>query len=333
MFDAIVNALAQQFSLGDKARPFLQMLLARIDDPARGGLSGFMQRLRTGGMGDEINDWAVSRGTVTAAEPQVLEAAMGDDTLVPDMAARFGLDHRTALAAIAYAVPALIGQFASGGVAAASLPPGADAFIGNRADWTAHRAAATAAHVAPATPRAAAAMAPKRNWLPLIIAAVVALLLLGYCTTRDRPDRDAAPAPQAAAPVATAPAEPVSQVVTEPEGAGVLATPPGVVPALKVYFDTGKADVASDFAAKAGPVVEYMKANTITTAVISGFNDPTGDAAANARLAKQRAEAVQQALVAAGAPLERTVLEKPAETTGTGASNAASRRVDVVLRE
>lgn len=333
MFDAIVNALAQQFSLGDQARPFLQMLLARIDDPAHGGLSGFVQRLRAGGMADDVNDWVASRGTVTPVEPQDLEAAMGDDRLVPDMAARFGLDHRTTLAAIAYAVPALVGQLASAGAIPASLPPEADAFIGSRADWTTRGAAPTAMQTDPVTPRTAVAVEEKRNWIPWIIAAVVALLLLGYCTTRDRPDRDAAPVPEAAAPVVTAPAEPVSQVVTEPEGAGVLATPPGVVPALKVYFEIGKADVAGDFATKAAPLVEYLKANTITTVVISGFNDPSGDAAANALLAKQRAEAVQQALVAAGAPLERTVLEKPAETTGTGASDAASRRVDVVLRE
>lgn len=202
MFDAIVNALAQQFKLGDKARPFLQMLLARIDDPARGGLSGFIQRLRTGGMGDDVNDWAASRGTVAPVEPQDLEAAMGDDRLVPDMAGRFGLDHRTTLAAIAYAVPALVGQFASAGEVAASLPPGVDAFIGNRAEWTARGIAAGDPRDAAAKPGAAAAVAPKRNWLAWIIGAVIALLLLGYCTTRDRDQTD-----RAAAPVATAPAE------------------------------------------------------------------------------------------------------------------------------
>jgi len=168
-----------------------------------------------------------------------------------------------------------------------------------------------------------------------VIAAIVAALALGYCTTRDS-DEAAAPAPvaDATAPAAPASAAPAAgTVAAEPEGAGIVATPPGVVPLLKVYFDTGKADVAGDFAAKSAVLIEYMKGNTITTAVISGFNDPTGDPEANALLAKQRAEAVQQALVAAGVPKDRTVLEKPADTTGTGTTDTASRRVDVVIRE
>ena len=40
---------------------------------------------------------------------------------------------------------------------------------------------------------------------------------------------------------------------------------------------------------------------------------------------------VQAALVALGVTEDHTALEKPAETTGTAASNAASRRVEVVL--
>lgn len=330
MFDAIINALAQQFGLGDKARPFLQMLLARIDDPARGGLSGFLQRLRAGGMGDDVKDWAASPDSLTPVEAQDLEPAMGDDTLAPEMATRFGLDHKTVLAALAFAVPAVIRRISSGGVIPATLPAEANMFIGSRADW-ARRSAAAASTV----PRVEPAAAPSRSWLPLILAGVAALLLLGYCTTRDKEEVVApAPVPEAAAPAVTAPAEPVQEVVVaEPEGSAVVATPAGVVPGLKVYFDSGKADVAAEFAEKSAPMVEYMKGNTITTAVISGFNDPTGDPEANARLAKHRAEAVQQALVAAGVPKERTVLEKPAETTGTGATNTASRRVDVVIRE
>ena len=99
------------------------------------------------------------------------------------------------------------------------------------------------------------------------------------------------------------------------------------------YFDSGKTDVHGDFTTKSADLVNYMKANADTKAVISGFNDPTGNAAANAELSKNRAQAVQAALVAAGIPEDRTVLEKPAETSGTAATNAASRRVEVVLRK
>ena len=53
----------------------------------------------------------------------------------------------------------------------------------------------------------------------------------------------------------------------------------------------------------------------------------------NAELSKHRAQAVRAALVLAGVPEDRTVLEKPADATDTGTTNAASRRVDVMLRK
>lgn len=136
---------------------------------------------------------------------------------------------------------------------------------------------------------------------------------------------------------ASAPAEPASTVAApadEPAGSAVVSLiDANTMPALKVYFDSGKTDVHADFAAKSADLVAYMKANPDAKAVISGFNDPTGNAAANAELSKNRAQAVQAALVAAGVAQDRTVLEKPAETTGTAVSNAASRRVEVVLRK
>ena len=104
------------------------------------------------------------------------------------------------------------------------------------------------------------------------------------------------------------------------------------VPKLQVFFDSGKVEVPAEFADKAKAMVAYLQAHAEQKAVISGFNDPTGDAAKNAELSKQRASAVQAALVVAGVPADRTVLEKPAETSDTGATNAASRRVDVLLR-
>ncbi len=135
---------------------------------------------------------------------------------------------------------------------------------------------------------------------------------------------EASQAPEAsAAPAAGA---------TEPEGAAVVALQVEERPALTVYFDVGQTQVAPDFAAQAVALVDYLKEHADVQAVISGFNDPTGDAAANEALSKNRAEAVQAALVAAGVDEARTVLEKPLEATGTGASDAASRRVEVVLR-
>lgn len=148
------------------------------------------------------------------------------------------------------------------------------------------------------------------------------------------------PAPAAVVPndsasssaMAPAPAADNTVLISAPEGAGVMEDMLDGMPVLRVFFDTGKTEVASAFASKSTALVEFLKSNPDVKAMVSGFNDSTGDAARNAELSKQRAQAVKSALESAGVAADRVVLEKPAETDGTGVTNAASRRVDVMLR-
>ncbi|RRD57722.1 DUF937 domain-containing protein [Comamonadaceae bacterium OH2545_COT-014] len=133
----------------------------------------------------------------------------------------------------------------------------------------------------------------------------------------------------ASAPVAVAAG---TDDANAPAGASVVTWTYNDTPALKVYFDTGKSEVPAQFATEAATLVEHLKTHPTAQAVISGFNDPTGNAALNAELSKNRAKAVQAALVAAGVAEDRTVLEKPADTTGNTISRAAARRVEVIIR-
>ena len=64
---------------------------------------------------------------------------------------------------------------------------------------------------------------------------------------------------------------------------------------------------------------------------MSGFHDATGSAAKNAELAKQRAEAVRDALVADGVDSARVTLDKPMQSEGGGDPKQA-RRVEVHVR-
>lgn len=171
----------------------------------------------------------------------------------------------------------------------------------------------------------------------VVIGAIILAALLSTLASRsDAPPEAAAPAaPPAAAPAAPAtpvvPAEPAAPPA--PEGAGVVAIERDAKPVLKVYFDTGKANVTPDFAASAAAVLAYLEANPNAKLAISGYNDPTGNAAANAELSKNRAQNVKAAIEALGVAPERALLEKPAESTSTGVSNAEARRVEVVIRE
>lgn len=116
-----------------------------------------------------------------------------------------------------------------------------------------------------------------------------------------------------------------------PDGWGVLASMVSGKPALDVYFASGETAVGEDFGDKAQDLVVYLADHPDAKAVISGFHDATGGAAANEEISKERAQVVQSALLAEGVAEEQLVLEKPADTEGGEADDVAARRVEVVI--
>ena len=132
-------------------------------------------------------------------------------------------------------------------------------------------------------------------------------------------------APKAEAAVSAPSATNVPVVVVE-EAARVIVEN-GVV---KFYFVSGKAEVAAGANEALSNVVKGVAEGK--RAVISGFHDATGSAEINAELAKQRAQAVQAALVALGVAEDKVELKKPEQTQADG-SNAEARRVEVILAD
>ena len=130
-------------------------------------------------------------------------------------------------------------------------------------------------------------------------------------------------APKAEAAVSAPSATNVPVVVVE-ETARVIVEN-GVV---KFYFVSGKAEVAAGANEALSNVVKGVAEGK--RAVISGFHDATGSAEINAELAKQRAQAVQAALVALGVAEDKVELKKPEQSQADG-SNAEARRVEVIL--
>ncbi|MFN3376591.1 MAG: OmpA family protein [Burkholderiaceae bacterium] len=94
------------------------------------------------------------------------------------------------------------------------------------------------------------------------------------------------------------------------------------------FFATAKAELATGASEALSDIVKGVEEGK--KAVISGFHDATGDAAANAELAKQRAMAVRDALLALGVAEDKIELKTPAQTQGTGHA-AQARRVEVAL--
>jgi cytochrome c oxidase subunit 2 len=95
-----------------------------------------------------------------------------------------------------------------------------------------------------------------------------------------------------------------------------------------VYFDIGKSTLPAEAKAAVDATAAYAKAHPDAKFTLSGFTDATGSANTNAKLAKGRAEAVRDALKAAGIAEDHIILKKP--ETITGGSNAeAARRVQI----
>jgi K(+)-stimulated pyrophosphate-energized sodium pump len=123
---------------------------------------------------------------------------------------------------------------------------------------------------------------------------------------------------------ATAPAAKPAAVAAAPAGAVI------VIDVVKIYFDSGKADMPADAAKSLEPAIAKAKANANAKVAISGYHDASGSLEVNQELAKKRALAVRDAIKAAGISDERFEMKKPELTQGTG-GDAEARRVEVAV--
>ena len=125
---------------------------------------------------------------------------------------------------------------------------------------------------------------------------------------------------------------PMASGTTETTATTISSTEPSVVfenGRLSFYFATGKAQVAGNAKEKAYDILEAAKQGKKIG--ISGYTDSTGNAAANEKLAKERAQAVRSFLVANGVPQSQLELIKPQDTTGAAGKDQEGRRVDAYI--
>jgi outer membrane protein OmpA-like peptidoglycan-associated protein len=163
------------------------------------------------------------------------------------------------------------------------------------------------------------------RWLIPLIAALLALWLLSRCMgPKEETAVETVPAPAPAVEPAPLPA---------PVEPAPMAEPAAVeIPLANLYFEVDKFDVPVAREGSLDAVIEYLKANPTAVASVSGYHDPTGDKAYNEDLAKRRAQAVKDVMVAAGVPESQIDMVKPVESTGSG-DLAEARRVEVAIRQ
>jgi outer membrane protein OmpA-like peptidoglycan-associated protein len=170
------------------------------------------------------------------------------------------------------------------------------------------------------------------TWLLLALALVALFFLFRSCSA-EKPVATTAPSTEATTGAeANTAAVNAAATAAVPAGAGVVNGTEDNKPMLTVYFDSAKSDVSNDLATAAGALKAYLAANPGAKLAVSGYNDPSGNAALNAELSKKRAQAVAAALAAAGIPAGSVELVKPAETTTTTVTPDQARRVEVTVK-
>ena len=154
-----------------------------------------------------------------------------------------------------------------------------------------------------------------------VVFSVITLLLLGLLGGLGIRALQAKTSPAPAAPVAPAVAVVVDVLIEGPLAGEIVG---------QLYFEVAKAELPADATAALAPVLQALAANPGKKLLIAGFHDPSGDAAVNHELAKNRARAVRAAITSQGVDAARVALRKPEQTAADGPPDQA-RRVEIRL--
>src|ERR1700722_8246849 len=243
-FDTLIDDLAGRFGLGVNARTLVKEVLTMIST-SQGGLGGFLDRLKSGGLTSEVGSW-LGRPDATPVAAGQIERALGA-TALGGVASRLGPGQSAVSPALGYALPKIIGLLTPGGVVPAGVPAEVTAFLSQP------RVAAVAEQVAPkridVLPASAETEPTIRRWLwPALAALVVVALLSYFWSTLNRmpsaPPVATAPEPATPAPASVAraptpspapapPPQPAAQPAATASTETQAPPPPPPAPAMK----------------------------------------------------------------------------------------------------
>ena len=229
MFDTLVDDLASRYGLGANARTFVREVLAIIAN-SPGGVGGFLDRLKSGGLTSEVASW-LGRPDAAPLAAERVQQTLGS-TALGGVANRLGLSQGVAATAMGYALPKIVGLLTPGGAIPGGVPVEVTRFL----------SPAPAAAVTPRRVDAPPSRTPEQRgiarWLWPALAAVVVVGFLSYfwsTLNRIPPAPPVATAPEPATPapstVAQAPSpppapSPVAQAPTPPPQPAVQAPAP-----------------------------------------------------------------------------------------------------------
>jgi outer membrane protein OmpA-like peptidoglycan-associated protein/uncharacterized protein YidB (DUF937 family) len=131
LFDGLINDIGSRFGLGANAAPLVREVLAMVTN-SPGGIGGFLDKLKSVGLGSEIASWLGNTDALPMSAQQ-LNRAVGP-TALGDIAGRLGLGIPAVTSAVGYVLPKLIGRLTPGGtipseIGSPSIAPRAEQFI------------------------------------------------------------------------------------------------------------------------------------------------------------------------------------------------------------
>ncbi len=176
------------------------------------------------------------------------------------------------------------------------------------------------------------------RWLPWLLGLAALALLVWFLlgrqtatTTAPVAEMKTAPPAAAVAPVEAAPTTAPPAIASAPAPA-TTAVAVIALPAV-VHFALGSAAVGGEDGRAIEEAAAAIKRDNLKVAV-TGYTDQTGNLAINAPLAKQRASAVRDRLIAAGVPAGDIEMVAPTavESGLAGVADSEARRVEISRR-
>ncbi len=222
-FDALIDDLASRFGLGANARAVIREALTMIST-SPGGLSGFLDKLKSAGLSSEVASWLGHPDAGPMAAGQV-ERALGA-TALSGIAGRFGLAQGVVSTALGYALPKIVGLLTPGGVVPAGAPPEVTVFLSQPAT---EQAAPRRVDV-PLASMSSQNQSGVARWLWPALAALVVVGLLSYFGATLNRMPSAPPVAKAPEPATPAPST-VAQAPPPPPAPTTVAQAPSPPPA------------------------------------------------------------------------------------------------------